>query len=167
MNSYLQFISFDHLAVLTLDASSIKFIPNNFADSEKKTTVEVLESDEELDTMMEGNHNVPYTLAAQVDDTTSIKVDKNTKDLKKKRGMITNDIFKMTSLNQQEKYEVIEKIQSDVGYVDAYWDMDDTNQDADLCPVSAVFSSDLAVFNADFEQFFEAVLVPFNADFCC
>ncbi|GJY92344.1 hypothetical protein Tco_0508126 [Tanacetum coccineum] len=49
--------------------------------------------------------------------------------LKKKRGMITNEIFKMTSLNQQEKYEVLEKIRSDVGYVEAYWDMDDTNQD--------------------------------------
>ncbi|GKB88860.1 hypothetical protein Tco_0961132 [Tanacetum coccineum] len=128
----------------------------DFADSEKEATVEVIEFDEELDTMMKGNHNVPHTPAAQVDDTTSIKVDKNTKvsckkrkrqtdplvdglhdvakllsdtlnksamtmsrdidfeeDLKKKRGMITNEIFKMTSLNQQEKYEVMEKIRSD------------------------------------------------------
>ncbi|GJW59201.1 hypothetical protein Tco_0105932 [Tanacetum coccineum] len=58
-------------------------------------------------------------------------------DLKKKRGMITNEIFKMTSLNQQEKYEVMEKIRSDVGYVEAYWDMDDTNLDL------LIFAADL------------------------
>lgn len=144
----------------------------DFADSEKEATIEVLESDEELDTMMKGSHHVPRTPTAQVDETTSTEADKNTKvrckkrkrqmdplvdglhdvakllsdtlnkaattmsrdidfedDLKKKRGMITNDIFKMTSLNQQEKYEVMEKIRSDVGYVEAYWDMDVTNRD--------------------------------------
>ncbi|PWA81418.1 myb/SANT-like domain, Harbinger transposase-derived nuclease domain protein [Artemisia annua] len=111
----------------------------DFADSEKEATIEVLESDEELDTMMEGSHNVARTPTAQVDETTSTEVDKKTKDLKKKRGMITNDIFKMTSLNQQEKYEVMEKIRSDVGYVEAYWDMDVTDRDGWVNMISRIY----------------------------
>ncbi|GJZ23331.1 Myb/SANT-like domain, harbinger transposase-derived nuclease domain protein, partial [Tanacetum coccineum] len=133
-------------------------------DCGRETTIEVKESNEELDPMTtEGNHNVPHTTTAQTDENTNIEVEevkqvrcKKRKrqmnplvdglhnvamllsdtlnkaattmsrdidfgeDLKKKRGMITNEIFKMTSLNQQEKYEVPEKIQSDVGYVEAY-----------------------------------------------
>ncbi|GKA72340.1 hypothetical protein Tco_0778556 [Tanacetum coccineum] len=97
----------------------------DFADNEKEATVEVLESNEELDTMMECNHNVPRTHIAQVDEITNglhdvakLLSDALNKavttmsqdidfeeDLRKKRGMITNDIFKMTSLNQQEMYE--------------------------------------------------------------
>ncbi|GJZ49206.1 hypothetical protein Tco_0603396 [Tanacetum coccineum] len=114
-------------------------------DCGREKTIEVKESDEELEPMMEGSHNVPRTTTAQVDENKNIEVDevkqvrcKKRKrqmnplldglhnvamllsdtlnkaattmsqdidfeeGLKKKRGMITNEIFKMTSLNQQE-----------------------------------------------------------------
>ncbi|GJU53713.1 Myb/SANT-like domain, harbinger transposase-derived nuclease domain protein [Tanacetum coccineum] len=145
---------------------------NDYINVKANKDKEVKESDEELEPMMEGSHNVPRTTTAQVDENKNIEVDevkqvrcKKRKrqmnplldglhnvamllsdtlnkaattmsqdidfeeGLKKKRGMITNEIFKMTSLNQQEKYEVLEKIRSDVGYVEAYWDIDDTNRD--------------------------------------
>ncbi|GKF81937.1 hypothetical protein Tco_0243593, partial [Tanacetum coccineum] len=57
----------------------------DFVDSEKEATIKVLEFDEELNTIKEGNHNAPRIPTAQVNETVSIKVDKNTKVRCKKR----------------------------------------------------------------------------------
>ncbi|GJY92345.1 Myb/SANT-like domain, harbinger transposase-derived nuclease domain protein [Tanacetum coccineum] len=58
-------------------------------DCGRETTIEVKESDEELEPMMEGCHNVPRTTTAQVDENKNIKVDevKQVRCKKRKRQM--------------------------------------------------------------------------------
>ncbi|GJR08346.1 hypothetical protein Tco_0790998 [Tanacetum coccineum] len=58
-------------------------------DCGRETTIEVKESDEELEPMMEGCHNVPRTTTAQVDENKNIEVDevKQVRCKKRKRQM--------------------------------------------------------------------------------
>ncbi|XP_071709221.1 uncharacterized protein At2g29880-like [Rutidosis leptorrhynchoides] len=86
---------------------------------------------DQTDPFVDGLHEVVNVLGNTISEaasTMSRDIDFQV-DLKMKRAKITTDIFKMSSLTQEEKYQVMGKIRSDSDNVEAYWDLDEENRE--------------------------------------